>query len=172
MVFGTPIAVPGQFIPPSASPSLPSEHLRTLREIVGSLTPIPTSRHSVDNSFIPKSLKEAQYVFVRRGPHSGPLETPYLGPYKVIGSGSKTFKLDFGGREEIVSIDRLKPAHLDASSHVATAIPPRGGRPPLKNDHSISRHKHPASDSTTPNAQATLRRNPAREARPTQFSSF
>ena len=40
---------------------------------------------------------------------------------KVIESGPKTFKVDIGGRTEIITIDRLKLAHLDVDSPIQVA---------------------------------------------------
>ena len=41
------------------------------------------------------------------------LERPYEGPFRVITASSKVFTIERGGKLEIISIDRLKPAHLD-----------------------------------------------------------
>ena len=48
---------------------------------------------------------------------------PYIGPYKVLEPGSKFFKFDMGGRPEIISIDQLKPTHLDIDCLVQVAVP-------------------------------------------------
>ena len=71
-------------------------------------------------------------MFVRRDDRQKPLQRPYTGPYKVLDKSDKTFLLDIGGRQEHVSIDRLKPAHVDDSEPVQVANPPRRGRPPSK----------------------------------------
>ena len=63
-------------------------------------------------------------------PCNDPTKDHYEGPYKVIQPGPKTFTLDIGGRSETVSIDRLKPAHLDLEHPPAEAKPRRRGRPP------------------------------------------
>jgi hypothetical protein len=47
----------------------------------------------------------------------------------VIQAGEKTFHLAIGGREEVVSVDRLKP-HLGLAP-LLPAVPARRGRPPL-----------------------------------------
>ncbi|VDO72647.1 unnamed protein product, partial [Schistosoma mattheei] len=47
----------------------------------------------------------------------------YEGPFHVTSSHEKTLKADRHGRVEIVSIDRLKPAHVDDS-----ALPDNSGR--------------------------------------------
>ena len=52
------------------------------------------------------------------------LQTPYTGPYRVLARGDKTFTTDYSGKEETVSIDRLKPAHTDSEVPVQMAQPP------------------------------------------------
>jgi hypothetical protein len=61
------------------------------------------------------------------GRHGPPLSPLYSGPYKVLASGPKVFRLQVGEREETVSIDRLKP-HRGAAP-VQPAQPPARGRP-------------------------------------------
>ncbi len=75
------------------------------------------------------ALLNSNYVYVRRGGVLPPLEPPYRGPYKVIQAGEKTFRLAIGGREEVVSVDWLKP-HLGLAP-LLPAVPARRGRPPL-----------------------------------------
>ncbi|CAI9720437.1 Hypothetical predicted protein [Octopus vulgaris] len=58
-----------------------------------------------------------------------PFQSPYDGPYQVVHPGDKTFQLLIGGRQATVSINRLKPAHLDIDSPVQVAQPPNRGRP-------------------------------------------
>ncbi|CAI5660075.1 unnamed protein product [Oreochromis niloticus] len=62
--------------------------------------------------------------------HRTPLRPPYDGPYRVLKPGNKHFILDFGGRQEVVSVDRLKPAHVMQEDQVVPAQAPRRGRPP------------------------------------------
>ncbi len=70
---------------------------------------------------------KAEYVFVRRGGVVPPLAPLYHGPYKVLQAGDKFFTISLGGREDTVSVDRLKP-HLGGP--VVPAEPPARGRPP------------------------------------------
>ncbi|GFR92229.1 transposon Ty3-G Gag-Pol polyprotein [Elysia marginata] len=55
-----------------------------------------------------------------------------LACFQVISTGDKTFRIMVGGREEVISIDRLKQAHVDLSGPVKLALPPRRGRPPQR----------------------------------------
>uniref|UniRef100_A0A1X7TCF1 Uncharacterized protein n=1 Tax=Amphimedon queenslandica TaxID=400682 RepID=A0A1X7TCF1_AMPQE len=41
------------------------------------------------------------------------LEQPYDGPFKVLSRDDKYFVLDINGKEDTVSVDRLKQTHLD-----------------------------------------------------------
>ena len=44
-----------------------------------------------------------------------PLDMPYKGPYRVIHRTRKYFILDLDGRQDSVSLDRVKPAFIDPS---------------------------------------------------------
>eukprot|EP00096_Caligus_rogercresseyi_P009775 TRINITY_DN3386_c0_g1_i3.p1 TRINITY_DN3386_c0_g1~~TRINITY_DN3386_c0_g1_i3.p1 ORF type:complete len:608 (+),score=-10.49 TRINITY_DN3386_c0_g1_i3:209-1825(+) len=131
LVYGTTIRVPGEFFSNHRSVNAPLE-LKILRDKLGSLKPIPMSHHSQLNPSIHKDLMTSKFVFVRHDGHRKPLQPPYDGPYEVLHHGEKFFKLQIGNRQENVSIDRLKEAHLDIDNPAAPAQPPRRGRPPTK----------------------------------------
>ena len=78
---------------------------------------------------MPDDLRKAKFVFVRRDAHCAPLQRPYEGPFRVIKTGAKTFKLDIGGQIETITVDRLKLAHLDLDYPVEVAQPRPRGRP-------------------------------------------
>jgi hypothetical protein len=61
-----------------------------------------------------------------------PLVPLYLGPYQVqvVDNGPKVFRLAIGGREESVSVDRLKP-HLGTAGVLPQLLLLRG-RPPSR----------------------------------------
>ena len=44
----------------------------------------------------------------------------YEGPFRVITSSPKVFTIERGGKLETISVDRLKPAHLDFDMPVPT----------------------------------------------------
>ncbi len=73
------------------------------------------------------ALLSATFVYIRNGGTVPPLSPLYSGPYRVLASGPKVFRLQVGEREETVSIDRLKP-HRGAAP-VQPAQPPSRGRP-------------------------------------------
>lgn len=60
-----------------------------------------------------EALSTATHVFIRHDAVRRPLQPPYDGPYPVVKHTDKHFTVDINGRKDTVSVDRLKPAHLD-----------------------------------------------------------
>uniref|UniRef100_A0A669CLV2 Gypsy retrotransposon integrase-like protein 1 n=1 Tax=Oreochromis niloticus TaxID=8128 RepID=A0A669CLV2_ORENI len=129
LVLGQPLRVPGEFLPESPPPCFDTSLLpfRPPRDSF----PVPGPvHHCLPDTFVPSSLDSAHFVFVRHDAHRTPLRPPYDGPYRVLKPGNKHFILDFGGRQEVVSVDRLKPAHVMHEDQVVPAQAPRRGCPP------------------------------------------
>ena len=49
-------------------------------------------------------------MFVRHGARRAPLTRPYDGPFRVLQRGEKFFTVKVGAKEQVVSVDCLKPA--------------------------------------------------------------
>jgi hypothetical protein len=67
------------------------------------------------------------YIYIRKGGVCPPLGPLYQGPYAVVQSGPKCFKVQIGDTVEVVSVDRLKP-HL-GTQPLVPAAPVVRGRP-------------------------------------------
>ncbi len=160
LVYGAPLTVPGDFIATPTDPQHPTTFLPSLQDRIRAFKPVPTSQHGPHASSVPPDLHNSPYVFVRRDAHRSPLQRPYEGPFKVICSDPKVFTLDMGGRLEKVSVDRLKPAHLDLDQPVKLAKPRPRGRPPRA-------QRTTSTDSKTP----TSARPKRRRKRPAKTSS-
>ncbi|VDP53119.1 unnamed protein product [Schistosoma mattheei] len=65
---------------------------------------------------LPQELSTCTHVFIRVDSVRKPLQQPHEGPFHVISRHEKTFKVDRHGLVKVVSIDRLKPAHVDDSA--------------------------------------------------------
>lgn len=146
LVYGVPLTVPGDFIPNHGTTSNGFQ-LQRLRDQLRSLAPIPTSQHGTVPANVPKNLQQARFVFIRRDAHRTPLQRPYEGPYEVIQHGVKTFKVNRGGKLDIISVDRLKPAHTDLE-HSSTQHPmPQAPGKPRRNPRATT------ADSTSHNSK-------------------
>eukprot|EP00731_Ephydatia_muelleri_P009638 Em0005g224a len=67
-----------------------------------------------------------------------PLQQPYDGPFKVLHRTDKHFTLDINGRKEVITIDRLKSAHVEETPHdPAILFPPHKPVPPAV---TVTRH--------------------------------
>jgi hypothetical protein len=121
MVYGEPLTLPGDFVDSSAPPLVSFGR--------GCLS---SSLHPRGRSHQEAALHKAEFVYIRRGAAASSISPIYSGPYRVFSRGEKTFHVDIGGRDEVVSADRLKP-HL-CLSPLQPAVPPRQGRPPASSD--------------------------------------
>ena len=115
MVFGEPLRLPGEFFVASngdmvADPAFVAD----LRQKIRLLRPIPPVWHGGESrrSYVSQEFSSATHVFVRVGPRKTPLQSP---PFKVLERREKYFKLDLGNRHDMVSLDRIKPAFMDAT---------------------------------------------------------
>ena len=70
-------------------------------------------------------LMQCKFVYIRKGGTVPPLSSLYEGPFEVVQHGLKYFVVKIGGREEKVSVDRLKP-HLGAVDPSPAKAPVRG----------------------------------------------
>ena len=93
---------------------IPKAHFRQVKPI----SPRPTTT----NANILQSLSTA---FVRHDAVRKPLQPPYDGPYPIIN------KYYTKGRTDNISIDCLKPAHLDPSLDLDTSGCPRHTTSPI-----------------------------------------
>ena len=91
-----------------------------LRQKIRLLRPIPPVWHGggLRRSYVSQELSSATHVFVRVGPRKTPLQSPYQGPFKVLERHEKYFKLDLGNRHDMVSLDTIKPAFMDATDTI------------------------------------------------------
>ncbi|BHF83327.1 hypothetical protein SprV_0802646900 [Sparganum proliferum] len=136
LVFGATVRPPGEMISPTPRGAVedPTNLLYRLRQFMRTLSPVPP-RSSASPSYLEKDLTTCSHVYLRCDRVRRPLEPPYDGPFRMLSSGTKTFRIQHDNREEVVSVDRLKAAVPDtppdepcgplpsASPHAAS-IPP------------------------------------------------
>nr|VZI39302.1 unnamed protein product [Spirometra erinaceieuropaei] len=86
LVFGTTLRLPGEMITPicHGADENPDNLLHRLREFMRSLSPVPP-RTPVTESYVEKDLDKCTHVFIRCDRVRQPLESPYKGPFRVLG---------------------------------------------------------------------------------------
>ena len=117
LCYGTVLRVPGEFYRPIqpcqwADRSNFAEKLNShMSELVPVQPRVPTNRPV----YVPKDLSTCTHVFVRTDAVRKPLEAPYTGPYKVVSRTDKNVVIVMAGKQDSVSIDRCKPAYVEAA---------------------------------------------------------
>ncbi len=127
MLYGSPLSLPGKFLASAEPP--PEQFLIQLQEMAAGFVPPPT-RAPPPGPKVPSALLGAKFVYIRRGAAASSLAPLYEGPFAVVQSGEKVFKVRVGPKVEAVSVDRLKP-HLGANVPQAASPPTRGRLPRL-----------------------------------------
>lgn len=84
----------------------------------------PTSPRSANkDSYVSQALLSCTHVFIRHDAVCKSLQPPYDGPYPVVERKDKHFIIDINGRRDTVSLDRLKPAHLECIESTQPTTP-------------------------------------------------
>ena len=115
LVYGASLRLPGEFFTPA-----PDNHLSATPECVNRLKKAmsdlraPPVRAQHRTTHVHTELSTCTHVFVRRDAVKPPLQPPYDGPFKVLDRKDKYFTIEMRGRPDTVSMDRLKPAFLEA----------------------------------------------------------
>jgi len=153
LVYGTPLTLPGELVSPINRPQHPSEFLSELRQTVRNLAPVKMSNHGHERVVhVPKQLAASDFVFVRVDARRSPLQPPYVGPFRIMQRRTKSYKLDIAGRADVISIDRLKPAHIDSSANIFPH------RPTRKNPEKLSAPTQPVLPEERSRAGRLLKR--------------
>lgn len=125
LVYGQNLRLPGDFFPDKENNTQltdPTSFATKLQQHMQQIRASPTSNHSRTYTYIPKALDTTTHVFVRVDNVKRPLQAPYHGPYEILERSPKYYKLQIKGKPQNISVDRLKPAHLDLGEH--TEPPP------------------------------------------------
>lgn len=126
LTFGTTLRLPAEFVSadsaaPEDTASVPT-YADRLRTLMGKLR-APPPRAAEKPFHIPKDLTECSHVFVRHDAVRKSLQPVYDGPFPVLKRTDKTITIKKLGKEDTITIDRAKPAHLEP-----TPVQTRSGR--------------------------------------------
>ena len=124
LTLGTTLRLPGQFFSPpdSEAPQNHTEYARNLESALSSVRAPPPVWHRNQRFYVDPCLYSAKYCFIRNDGKKSLFELPYKGPYKIISRNDNFFTHDLRDRDDNVSIDRLKSAHILPSYETDTAM--------------------------------------------------
>jgi len=113
LVYGQPLRLPGEFVPNIPAPG----HWQGFCSC-----PHLASRSSMVQHSCESAVSRLHFHV------PGLLQLPYDRPFHVLEPGDKHFVVDISGKLERISVDCLKPAHLDLDRPVDLAQLPWQGR--------------------------------------------
>ncbi|XP_066967137.1 uncharacterized protein [Macrobrachium rosenbergii] len=152
--YGEPLVVLGELVTEDHhNPSV-----QRLHDIVGEFAPCKRTYTSRSVTFTPPGLSSTTHVFVRDDAVRPPLTRPYRGSIRVLERNNKAFLLALQGKNDWVSVDRIKPALLEEDTDVTTPDPlPGKSSPqpaPCKKRTCCRPRKHPLTPAASrPHAQ-------------------
>lgn len=114
MLYGTNLAIPGEFFVDQDIASDPQVFVQKHREVMRKFRSSATSNHHTNlKLFIPPDLQKCSHVFLRCDAVKKPLEQPYTGPHPVLKRiNDRLYTINANGRILNISTERLKPAHI------------------------------------------------------------
>ncbi|XP_064483070.1 uncharacterized protein LOC135395913 [Ornithodoros turicata] len=123
LVYGRALRLPGEFFASSNQCSTSSHFVRHLHDFFSSIRPVRPRPSSSYKPYVPQDLQSATHVFVRADAIRKSLTPPYSGPHPVLGRAGKNYRVNLNGTHDTVSVDRLKPAYVEACPPVVAALP-------------------------------------------------
>ncbi|XP_064480546.1 uncharacterized protein LOC135394041 [Ornithodoros turicata] len=114
LVYGTTLRLPSEFhaSQTTLSPGDSAAYLVKLQQAFRCLRPSPPRERHNQSPYVSPDLKNSSHVFLRTDAVRRSLQPPYTGSHPVLSRTPKTSIIRVNGREETVSNDRLKPAHV------------------------------------------------------------
>ena len=126
LVYGTTLRLPGAvFVTTDITQQPdPTNYVQTLKSLMNSLQPVPPRVSRKPHLHMDSALQSSTRVFIRQDGVKKSLQQPYKGPFKILSRTEKHFTVDVDGQQEVISVDRLKPAYIlgEDNQHIAPAI--------------------------------------------------
>ena len=165
--YGTDLVLPGQVTlnsDPVESPKMLQDFTLHLKADMATAKFPETAWHTATpRQKVPEALRSAAYVFVRHGARRTPLTRPYDGPFRVLEKGEKFFRVKVGNKEQVVTVDRLKPAF-----GFTDPAPPEAAKKKVKiavQKKEAKSSLNPEAKTFTPEAKTFIKENPSTVSR-------
>lgn len=114
LVFGTPLRLTAEFfdIVDVTLPPLSSQYIVDLRRPFRRIRPTPPHLPQTSRVLVSQDLLTCIHTFIHRGAVKDFLIPPYDGPFQVLARTLKHFTLLVNDRQDVIAVDRVKPANL------------------------------------------------------------
>jgi len=93
-----------------------STYAECLRSTMSTLSPIACRPPPSTSTHPSSALCSCTHIFIRRDTVNKPLQSPYDRPFWVIHRTPKYYQLEMYNKLDTVSVDELKPAHMNIQS--------------------------------------------------------
>ena len=154
MIYGTTLRLPGEFTKQytvDANTDL-ENYSDKLRVAMSRLRLCPRRDTQQHNIFQFKEIATCTHVFLHRIAIAPPLTAPYDGPYKVVARSGRVMKILVKGKVETVSLDRVKPAHLECEPTTGTTIQRKTPNKPKRSTATRTSSRNPQGPPRTGSA--------------------
>ena len=112
-LYGMNLRLPNQFYPTANEwQTDPQASLQRHQHRVASYQYEPTRFPAHQKVHVNKRLLTCSHVMMSNDHKKHSLDAPWIGPWKVLRRGPKTYTIDWKGKAYTVSIDRLQPAYM------------------------------------------------------------
>ncbi|XP_037573639.1 uncharacterized protein LOC119456109 [Dermacentor silvarum] len=116
LVYGSSLRLPGDFFTSTQLLVQPQQFLQRLLDCVKDLPATPPRSSRRNTIFVHPDRATSTHVFLSRDAVRPSLTPAYDEPFRVLRRTPKTATLLQNGREETVSLDRLKPTYMETAT--------------------------------------------------------
>lgn len=109
LVFGTLPILPGAVLPRQELVLEPNVFGSAFYDVSFPGPQAPRWHRADRDKYIELDFSGTDQAFVRREGHQRPLTPAYSGPHRIISRHNRVFKMLINGKEQLVTVDRLKP---------------------------------------------------------------
>jgi hypothetical protein len=166
LLYGESVELPHQFFVPTknSETALSDTFLHKFFDGVKDF-PVPNRQHEQAH-YVPKELKNATHVWLKDVAPSNSLSSRYVGPYKVLSRTDKTVTVERKGRPDKLSIDRVKPAFLQADVEQNESVAAPNSTMPPEPVAEIETTVEPVAKLETIPQPENIRKSSIRNAKP------
>ena len=141
LMYGTTLRLLAEFFYSSKTDCIdPVSYVKRLKLTMQQPQATSTCYHFHRRVHISDDLFQCMHIFMWHDITRKPLQQPYDGPYRVVKHIDKMFTIEVNGQQEVVSLNGLKPFHMDKAASVEAV--------PTYSTMLLKSSVHPATTST------------------------